>query len=251
MNKYRYAVLLSLFCFLLNVKVTCTVDHMCANQEEAIRMLGSESSFNFFSINLSEIEKDDLNKLKLGVKEGSNAAMCNYNWPDPPHRIFSFLEALGNDHELSQSVATTLKKIVDDIICVSGKKTAWVDISVWSVNDCFNIPRWHTDDYPNPPDGSFIYKVAVTLKGPCTLLYDLPENHREHFNKIRGIGTMEARQELVKLLNDSARVHVPPLYVGTAFIIGSLAAAKAKPAVHSEPRTDSERIFISVIPMNP
>jgi hypothetical protein len=137
---------------------------MCANQEEAIRMLGSESSFNFFPINLSKIEKDDLNKLKLGVREGSNAAICQYDWPDLPHIISSFIEALGNDHELSQSVATTLKKIVDDIVCASGKETAWVNIIVWSVNDCFNIPRWHTDDYPTPSDESFIYKVAVTLK---------------------------------------------------------------------------------------
>ena len=80
----------------------------------------------------------------------------------------------------------------------------------------------------------------MSLKGTHTLFSQLPKELREVFRV-----HAKDRAYLGSLL-DPSQIVTAKLGEGTFFVVGSLSCA----ASHSEPRVDSQRLFISIVPGN-
>lgn len=153
--------------------------------------------------------------------------------------IPELLRKIGNDdEELIQEASTIIYKIITQVTKGFGKQTAWVSIRASQPNPLFDIPRWHTDGYYYSPYFGMQYKFAVGLKGNPTLFYSLDETMREIFRK-----NQEDRVTLSQIF-DVNKADTAPKGFGAIFIVGP----RDYGALHSEPKIDSNRIFISILP---
>ena len=118
------------------------------------------------------------------------------------------------------------------------QETAWIVMNASQPNDRFKIPRWHTDGCYFPPHNGEQFKVVVTLAGPSTLFYNLPDEQRKDFNSLNN-----ARVETNNMLKNIKPVS-PVFGQGAAFIAGS----QTRAAVHSEPHINSDRLFLAIAP---
>ena len=140
----------------------------------------------------------------------------------------------------------------------------WLDIRATQGSDEWNMPRWHTDGnfFHRPNEGQ--WKLATCLLGPGTLfLVDGDEGRKaEEQQRMIMFETMEKQifvdkveernfemqkaREVRKILADMFvewEIAQPSIGEMAFFRGGSV-----KAAVHSEPRSVGDRIFVSVLP---
>lgn len=150
-----------------------------------------------------------------------------------------FIKRIGlNNDETASTLSKVTYQIATQIIEASGKKTAWISIRANTPSSEFDIPRWHIDGYYYSPFNSFAFKFVTVLKGKPTLLYSMEQSEREAFNN-----HMNDREFLHHFLSKE-RVQSPKAGHGVFFVVGDMRRAQ----VHSEPKIESERLFISVLP---
>jgi hypothetical protein len=153
--------------------------------------------------------------------------------------IPEFLRNIGNDdEELIQEATTIIYKIITQVTKGFGKQTAWVSIRASLPNHDYDIPRWHMDGYYYSPYFSVQYKFAVGLKGNPTLFYAIDETMRDtYWNHFQD-------RETLSQLFDVNQAETAPKGSGAIFIVGN----RNYSALHSEPKIDSKRIFMSILP---
>lgn len=213
--------------------------------QTAIKALSSSRSFAYYDLHLSEDEKSAVNALKINKTDSYN----NYgNLNVLESEVREFIKALSKGNETNaKEIAGLIVRLVNEIIQASGRETAWVAVRAFTPTSEYDVPRWHTDGYYFEPYSGDPYKFAVTLKGPSTLFYRLPDNRREEFYVLWRKGTEQNdynRQAFADMLGQSKEaISIAQLYQGVVFIVGSHNAA-----VHSEPPIKEERLFISILP---
>ncbi|MDB5491106.1 MAG: hypothetical protein JWO78_955 [Micavibrio sp.] len=208
------------------------------------RAADEDKSFVNFDLGLAPEAMTDMNALKVReISEYSNFGETNLLRND----IARFLESQGNAPDLSGRVADVLDQVAKDAISATHAEAAFFTLRGFTPIDEFNVPRWHTDGwFYEPTENTSQKKIALTLKGPKTLLNNLPDSLREVFHKLlRSFqsDTTENRRTLEKLVNP-ADTQIPLPGQGTIFTVGDIEHS----AVHSEPPIDSERLFMSVVP---
>ena len=157
-----------------------------------------------------------------------------------------FLQSLGNTPELSACAAETIDRVVKDSLLAVKADTAWFTLRAFLPTHAFDIPRWHTDGRFYTETETDQKKIATTLKGPSTLLNDLPDGLRSAFHeKLRSSydDTPEERHAINTLI-DPKNTQRAGHGQATIFIVGS----EDRAAVHSEPAISTERIFLSILP---
>ncbi len=232
-----------LSCFFIVVGFFLLIDRksIVRDMEHTFQMVGSKVAFAEFPITIPTKEKHILNHIKV-VNDFYN----NYgNLEHFKAETSSFFESMGNDKEVSYSVACTIDKVVNDVIQAAHKETAWVSIRAFTRDKEYDVPRWHTDGYYFKPFKGLVHKIVFTLKGPATLFYDMPEDVKRKFYKIGTSlrGHPKGREQIARLV-DASKIYQPKLYSGVIFIAGDKNAA----AVHSEPPIHEDRLFISIVP---
>jgi hypothetical protein len=231
--------------FLVNVSLAIENEKEIREIQTAIKALSPSRSFAYYDLHLSEDEKSTVNALKINKTDSYN----NYgNLNVLESEVREFVKALGKGNETdAKEVAGLIVRLVNEILQASGRETAWVAVRAFTPTSEYDVPRWHTDGYYFEPYSGDPYKFALTLKGPPTLFYRLPDNKREEFYALWRKGTEQNdhnRQAFADMLGRSKEaISIAQPYQGAVFIVGSHNAA-----VHSEPPIKEERLFISILP---
>ncbi len=160
--------------------------------------------------------------------------------------IFKFLteEVGSSDASANETVALAIQRIALEVTQQQGAEAAWFTLRVTKPNQEFDIPRWHIDgqffDSSEPT-----FKYAQTLKGPSTLLIEVPEairNQLIEFSRQKNLTEQEKRTRIMHLLKPYTVVQ-PGTSQGFYFSVGDLKTS----AIHSEPPMRQDRIFFSIV----
>jgi hypothetical protein len=241
---FLYLCFFAEICF-MNVSLAMDDGKEAREIQAATESLSPRHSFAYYDLHLSENEKSAVNALKIHKTDSYNN-YANLNALEPEVR--DFIKTLDKGNETNaKEVSHLIVRLVNEILHASGQETAWVAVRAFIPISQYDVPRWHTDGYYFEPYSGDPYKFAVTLKGPPTLFYRLPDNKREEFYTLEHKGTEQNnynRQVLADMLGKSKEaISIAQPYQGAIFIVGSSNAA-----VHSEPPLKEERLFMSVLP---
>ncbi|OJW52807.1 MAG: hypothetical protein BGO67_00550 [Alphaproteobacteria bacterium 41-28] len=211
----------------------------------AIQALNSNAPFEYYELHLSEIEINTLKSIKINLTE----QYCNYgNLKVLNSEVNEFIKSLNFENKTTaEAVSQIVVRIVRGVVQGSGQETAWVVLRSFTPTSSYDMPRWHTDGYYYEPYAGDPYKFAITLKGPPTLFYKLPDEKRGEFYALQRKGTEQNdynRQAIAAFLGNSKEaISVARPHQGAVFVVGSNHAA-----IHSEPPIKEERLFLSVLP---
>ena len=238
----------------------------------SFKLQQSTDSYAYFDLNLSDEQKTALEKMTIRpLAEYANddeleellSKMSHTNYGELDNlaaELNSYMtEKLG---ETNPGICLVVIELIMDIIkkvCdYYNQESALIMLRTTpSENKLYDIPRWHTD-------GSFFlkgereYKTVVTLVGPGTLFYKLPDEQRSAFNEVSGIKlttltpskseikikAQESRMKTYAICTDESRIDSPAQYQGAMFVTG----CKKTSMVHSEPKMTGKRFFLSVQP---
>ena len=195
--------------------------------------------FYFFDIGITEQDLADFNSLDVQAEKFYHqfGELSNTE-----RGIADFLSKIGeNDENLVLRVASRLTQITNQFMASSQRETAWVHLRASVPTDRYDIPRWHMDGYYfTPVEGYLMYKFAVTLVGPSTLYYPIPQELRR--TAWRHMLDRKYMQEFCQ----ADRVMSPKEGEGVVFLAGK----KTESALHSEPPIHQNRLFFSITPCN-
>jgi hypothetical protein len=137
----------------------------------------------------------------------------------------------------------------------------WLAIRISPPNNHFDIPRWHKDGtFFTGDNDNGCFKFITTLKGPGTLLIKSTKKINKIYGQILEDKFTEMRkyktiQEKIKIDDNFrpifAKKFVKEKYIqaknndGILFYTGF---PHDNAALHSEPKMDTSRIFISILP---
>lgn len=116
-----------------------------------------------------------------------------------------------------------------------------MDINTSLPNNEFNMPRWHTDGYPNNS------KFVTVLKGPSTLFIDDKDStSRKIYFTIEDLLIKEYKKILAKKLKD-CKIIQPQNNQGTIFLTDAPVNNTTIAGIHSEPPFNEKRFFIGIM----
>jgi hypothetical protein len=204
----------------------------------ALHSLSAQKPFAVFDTNFSSSAENIINTISINhTKAYDNFGKLNILATE----MKDFIKTIGtNDDSNSELIANLITKLINDILQNLQKETAWVTIRAATATNLWDTPRWHSDGYYYAPYSGEQYKIALTLKGPSTLFYFLPEEIREKFNSLQ---LDSNNRDIIANLLDKTKAISIDLGKGAIFIVGANHAA-----VHSEPPIHEERLFLSILP---
>lgn len=217
-----------------------------------------EKSYVFVDLGLSEHELSVLDQLQIEDSADYNRyADLQLLKKELP----GLLKDIGNsDAQLIAEVTQIIERLVSRIVTAAGKETAWVCLRAAPPNSTGDIPRWHIDGSYYSPHFMPQYKFAAALKGNGTLFYPLTPSSRAVYLdlasqiKLSNIDDPEELKDYFKQVEDQ-RVTLSHIFnvkqaesasrgYGAFFVVGHVAFS----ALHSEPKFDIPRLFISILP---
>lgn len=207
-------------------------------------LLGPQRPYIHFNLDLSETEQSAWAELKV-EKELSQLDLYG-DLKNLPALVRKLLQDAGNSYAISDTVAKSVDRLVNELVSQFSAETAWICMRVSLKNNFFDIPRWHTDGYYTGPYIGEQHKIVMALKGRHTLFYNLPLQLRNQFLALEhsAINPLDtAHRTQIAQLIDKTKIDSPTSPAGTIFIAGADHAT-----VHSEPPFDSDRIFLSIFP---
>lgn len=219
----------------------------------------AQNNYAFVSLELSEEEMNVFNEIQCDKRNDGQYNRFG-NLELIKEELPQFLREIGNntDDELIQKATKIIWKIILHITKVFNKKTAYICIRTSGAHHGFDIPRWHMDGlYYSTPTGTQ-YKFVTALKGSQTLFYSLSSEQRKDFitymrESWKNIDynnndDVEAQnkidRDIFNKLFDIGNALSAPRGFGGIFVVGDISHA----TLHSEPKFDTERLFISVLP---
>lgn len=203
-----------------------------------MQILEEGRSFTYVDLGLTDVDFQCIEGVKFSkIGTGSTA---QYNRFGDLHllqeELPDFLRSIGNDvEEVIDGLTKVIIRIVNNV--TQSGKSAWVCVRASTPNRHFDTPRWHMDGAYFAFSEKSCMKFAATLKGPHTLLYDLPDEQRNVF-----IAQAKDRAFLNQLL-DPNKIQSPGRGQGVFFVVGNNAIG----AVHSEPKMEENRLFLSIL----
>ncbi len=227
-----------------------------------------KKDFKTFPIKFTKTELDSLTKLSI-TKNDYFDYYGNLNSLD-----FKNFFSKNGENELKniKVIEKIIKKITNKVLhgFGSGMDHFWMSVRVTTPNNSFDIPRWHYDGtyFANIKEQA---KYAMVLKGPGTLFIKKSKKVIESYNKIQDKSRKELLELYKKLIdpndfktqfenqvkNDEK---YRPIYAkemskykikqvknnqGVIFWGGQNDNTSA---LHSEPKIDQPRLFISILP---
>jgi hypothetical protein len=218
----------------------------------------TNSAFQMFQIDYSKEEKDAIHN--FNVKNAGEFKEFNYygNSLDE-EAVKKFLKKLGdNDIKEIDLITKIIFRLLSTI--TKGYKTDhyWIAIRIVDFSHDFDIPRWHIDGkyFGEKLNQS---KFVTVVKGSGTLLKDNTPELKNVFHQIRGEYRKEIQNvlfntdEWTKINNKYRKKFADELQPfetkqlsnddGLIFFAGD-----ENSAIHSEPKMDSQRMFISILP---
>lgn len=168
-----------------------------------------------------------------------------------------FISKLGNNQNIS-IFNNVIHKLINRITKAYNTNYCWLSIRVDIPKNDFDIPRWHADGNFFVGSDKIQTKFATVLKGPGTLfikkskkIYDIYLNHilerRKEFTGNDEALILKYRKILANKL-ENVKHHQLKKNQGILFLVGQQQDKYQCGLIHSEPKIDTMRIFISILP---
>ncbi len=218
--------------------------------KEIKKYLKKNKSYEIFDINYTKEERYCIDNFII-TKYGTYASYNTIN------NLGEFIKNIGNNKKEDIDIMMNIiKKLLFNIL--SGYKTDsyYIVIRIQGKNPLYNIPRWHCDGYYYENKNKLQTKFVTVLRGNTTLILDMTKEEKEHFHKLK-----EYKDKDIKIVDDlddpnraekrkiiaenikGKQIHITNNQ-GIIFVAGD----KDKCLVHSEPKFEDSRIFISILP---
>ncbi len=221
-------------------------------------------TFKVFEIRYTSKQKKCLDDFNITVQDKYE----HFGSLDLP-KLRDFLETVGENSKDCIIILEKLIKRLVAIVCEGYNRTSvWVSLRVTLPNKEFDIPRWHVDgnfynlqkireaqiakiENLDPIEIEMQSKFITTLKGPGTLFCQASQQMRNEFFDIKDKFPLVQeeyqknklkRYEVIK----SCKIKQLMNNQGAIFLVGHDYAA-----IHSEPKLDEPRIFLSILPGHP
>ena len=166
-----------------------------------------------------------------------------------------------------------LNKITMPFLEASNFDNAWLTIRATTSDNYFDIARWHCDGYyyfsensTNSYAGNF--KIIATLRGPQTLIIEENNDAKKNLKEKQSEMSLERKilienkneieikkinNELYKkyrIIIDETLAKYPKLQLNNNNAIIFMAGNEERCAIHSEPKFNEDRLFISIVSGN-
>jgi len=206
-----------------------------------------KDQYEIFNINYTSDEKNTINRFNLNEPLEYN----NYgdNMLDD---LEFFVNKIGdNTPDMIKKMVDIIKKITNIVTSGYEMESYWLTIRIIEPTSRFNIPRWHCDGnyFHKADERHIVSKFATTLIGKGTLLLNTTPDERKHFFKsekiAKTLGNMMS-DEYRLYMKDNIRGDIIPLTNTQSVIF--LSGDKMRCGIHSEPKIDTMRMFISIAP---
>jgi hypothetical protein len=227
--------------------------------------LNSETyDFKLFDINYTEQEQESIDNFKIEKK-------CSYNYNGSIsslkiNDLNTFLSEIGpNTKKDIDNVKQIILNLIKKVLKGYDMENFLLIIRVRVPDSEFDIPRWHRDG-PYFGDTIITSKFATVLKGPGTLFIKSSTDNSEKFNELYDQEEKERieRREKISIPFTKEQEEIDERYralyatlpknsdmvqlgknQGVIFFADS---GGIRGAIHSEPKLDENRIFISIVP---
>ena len=182
-------------------------------------------------------------------------------------KLNTFLANLGPNKDIDLNILYNLiHKLLNKITKASNTDYVWFTIRITLPKHDFDIKRWHKDGpfFTTPPERINQYKFVSVLKGPGTLFYknskqinEIYENNiQKRRSEYKKTGIKQTYMDEIdikyrkKLANSLKNIKYKQLKnnEGLIFITGSNMNDLDDGTLHSEPKLDKPRFFISILP---
>jgi hypothetical protein len=152
-------------------------------------------------------------------------------------------------------------RLIKKVLLGYKMKYFWLAIRISSPNNHFDIPRWHKDGTFFTGDNDLgCFKFITTLKGPGTLLIKSTKKNNKIYNEIleeqfTEMSKYKTIQEKIKI-GDTFRPILAKKFSKEKYIQAKnnegilfyTGIPHDNAALHSEPKMNTSRIFISILP---
>jgi len=212
--------------------------------------------FFIFDIDYTINELETINDFE--IKNPNNYE--HYGSLDNIKDLKKYLTDIGNNTKTCvNGMEKLIIRLIKKVLLGYKMKYFWLAIRISPPNKNFDIPRWHKDGTFFTGEPSSV-KFITTLKGPGTLLIKSTKKINKIYNEIleeqfTEMSKYKTIQEKIKI-GDNFRPILAKKFVkekviqaknndGILFYTG---IPQQNAALHSEPKKDTSRIFISILP---
>jgi hypothetical protein len=234
------------------------MEHSPLNPKNISKYLESrkdtKSAYQIFHIDYTAEEKEALKNFNV-TKMDTFKYCGNKKKPE----VKEFLESLGdNSKKEIDNIINIVYKLIDNILDGYKKEYYWISIRIVDFTHGFDIPRWHRDGSFFDIDKLNQSKFVTVIKGPGTLLKENTIENKKIYDEIntkrRAELNSQKNQEEFKIIDNKYREKFADALKesetkqinndeGLIFFVGD-----ENSAIHSEPKMDSQRMFISILP---
>lgn len=212
---------------------------------EYVQGLLSKNRLVSVDLQLTPSERENAQRLAITKNVGKFEYRGSIDDDNLLPTLNHYLNTVGeNPEDVIESMAHLIDRFARGSVGFFDSRLIWIESRSFTPNDYFDIPRWHTDaKFFNPYRP---YKSVVAIKGPQTrfgvtsdperfVQLSILENNEQHGSE----EDLRIRRQLDEIVEETEN---PGEENATIFLVGGNDAV-----IHSEPKTDGQRLFVSVI----
>ena len=223
--------------------------------------------FKTFPIKLTDAEATVINNLQV-AKQSYFEYFGGINLLD----FEDFFSKIGNDLKSVKIIEKVIRKITKKVLSGFGMDHFWISVRAALPSSRYDVPRWHYDG-PYFSNITQQAKFAMILKGPGTLFIKKSKKVVESYNKILDQSRKEFSEILgknkidlkdykaqfevqnkndekyrLKFAKELSKYKVKQIKNNKGVIFWGGKNWNVVSALHSEPKIDQPRLFISILP---
>ncbi|EEH07579.1 conserved hypothetical protein [Histoplasma capsulatum G186AR] len=206
--------------------------------------------------------------LKLSSSWTYCGPLLNLPLQNPPPSFYTWSEQTVNGSILP--ALTQFISFANEFLLKNNLSHYWLTIKASRGTEEFDMPRWHTDDlfYSKGDEDPITklretkWKLATTLLGPSTLFLTSPARTRSIHNRIKQSVRDESKKHLCAPVRcvgcataaESVRLRLAEEFRDHGYVQAGpgectfFRVGDDEGAVHSEPPSHGDRIFVNVVP---
>lgn len=218
--------------------------------QEKHAALSADQSFQIFDLNESPENIEFLESLVVKNCTSPTKPIVLNHYGDLEnfeYQVTQLLISCGNSEQDAVQGAEIIHRIAANCLTAMNLPEAWIAIRAFEPNNMYDVQRWHIDSehlFSLEPE-QLLLKVVCSLKGPSTLLCNVPAATRKEFftTKAQKYPNNLSLRTAVAQIFEHYTIESAAPGQGVIFIMGNDTIG----AIHSEPKIDRPRIFMSII----
>jgi len=211
---------------------------------------------NYLNVNIKFSQKEINYFENFNIKKDNNFEHFGNIDDLDDFKLNEYINDIGNNENIN-IFNNVVHKLLNTICKAYNTKFCWLAIRIRIPTNNYDIPRWHQDGVFFVNSDTLQAKFITVLKGPGTLfiknkkINDIHKKYHDkkfiEYNKLNIFYDKEIEDKYRKILAKKYLIfkqHQVQIRQGLIF----LNSQNKFPLVHSEPKIDVSRIFISILP---